>query len=78
MAIISAANLVFSGKKETHLVHISTMVRTYLNPSEVVDPGLYRSIAIALNGVADNDGMRGVYNAVFCAFARLHCTQALI
>ena len=68
----SAANLVFSGKNATHFVHRSTTVRTYLKPSDVTEPGLYRSIAIARNGVADNIGTKGVLNRIFWDLALLH------
>ena len=47
----SAANLVLTDRNATHLVDRSTTARTYLNPSVETDPGLYRLIAIARNGV---------------------------
>ena len=56
----SAANFDFIGKNATHLVHMSTTVRTYLKPSDVVEPGLYKSMAIARNGVAEIMGTSGV------------------
>ena len=75
VTITSAANFVFNGKNETHFVHKSTTVRTYLKPSVMIDPGVNRSIAIARNGVEESIGTNGVLNGSLEDFALLQVTH---
>ena len=75
VAIASAANLVFEGKNETHLVYKSTTVRMYLNPSEVMESRVYRSIPTARKGVEESIGTKGVLKDSLDDLARLQLTH---
>ena len=73
----SAAYFERSGINCTHRVQRSTTVSTYRYPDGSRTPGLYRSIAIALNGSGANDGVSDTWSVARNSFARLHASQAV-
>ena len=76
--ITSAGYFDLIGTNITHFVHMSTMVKTYLNPSGEVLPGEYKSMARTWNGWEHSIGVSGVLSSSITVLARLHLTQALM
>lgn len=78
VVMTSVTNLVFSGKKVTHLVHKSTTVSTYLKSSVVTEPGLYRSMDMERKDVTDHSDTRGVLSEVCNVLVHLYLIHVLI
>ena len=57
---------------------MSITVSTYRYPFGSVAPGLYKSIAIALNGSGANIGESGIESFAAYDFARAHAMHALM